>query len=41
MIIGVVAYSLAISAVSTIMGAADKRQRALRTELDTLARIRD
>ena len=41
MVIGVIAYSLTISAVSTIMGASDKRQAALRSELDVLARIRD
>ena len=41
MLIGVIAYSLTVSAVSAIMGAADQRQAALRAQLGVLARLRD
>lgn len=40
MIIGVISYSMTISSVSNIMQASDAREQALRSKLDTLARIR-
>lgn len=40
MIIGVISYSLTISSVSNIMQASDAREQALRSKLDTLARMR-
>ncbi len=41
MIIGVIAYSTAISSFMSIMTASDKRQLLLRAKLDTLARVKD
>ncbi len=40
MIIGVIAYSTAISSFMSIINASDQRQQRLRDKLDTLTRVK-